>query len=233
MKETFDLSDLEMLACDCLLRVGVDDATAQIVAREVALAEAAGDVASGFTALLRDIRLIRYGRLCSDAQARVATPAPAIVTIDAGHGFAAAALTRNIPEVVATAKGQGMAMVHLSRASDPGTATGVMTEIAASGLAAICVRPFAKTYAIRPMGRHVTAMETEERSMLSTLLAEAPPAKDTPFGGPVNEECWVTVLDPGVTAAERLLARLPDVCRPQVSHGITLAPELLMQIVNA
>lgn len=233
MEDTYNLSDLEMLARDCLTRAGTSDATAQIVARDVALSEASGEVDSGFAALLRDIRLIRYGRINPDAQVTVTLPAPSVVGVDAGHGFAASAVSQALPAVIEAALTQGMAMVHLTRASDPGSLAGAMTEIAAAQLAAISVRTHGKSFAIRPMGRQVIALDTGAQTMLSTLLAVAPPATDSPLGGPVVESSWLTVLDPKVTAAEELLAQLPNVTGAPSAHGIALAPDLLAQIVNA
>lgn len=233
MDDMYDLTDLEMLARDCLTRAGVGDATAQIVARDIALSEAAGDTESGFNALLRDIRLIRYGRLYPDAEVTLTAPAPSVVGVDAGHGFAAVAVAHALPAVIEAARTQGMAMVHLTHASDPGAMVGAMVEVAAEGFAAVCVRTHGKACAIRPMGRHVVALDTGAQSMLSALLAAAPPATDSPLGDAVTESCWLTVLDPKVTAAEELMAHLPEAPAAPKAKGIALAPELLAQIVNA
>ena len=233
MNDTFDLSDLEMLARDCLTRAGVSDATAQIVARDVALSEASGAIDGGFEALLRDIRLIRYGRLYPDASVAVSSPAPAVVGVDAGHGFAASAVSQALPALIAAARTQGMAMLHLTRASDPGSMAGALTEIAGNGFAAVSVRTHGKAFAVRPLGRQVIAVDTGTQTMLNALLAVAPPASDSPLGGPVTESSWLTVLDPSVTAAEELLAHLPEQGGAPASKSIALAPELLVQIVNA
>lgn len=233
MENTYDLSDLEMLARDCLTRAGASDAIAQIVARDVALSEAAGDADRGFAALLRDIRLIRYGRLYPDAEVTISAPAPSVIGVNAGHGFAAAAVSQAVPQLIEATLSQGMAMLHLTHASDPGSMASAMTELAAAQLAAVLVRTHGKAFAIRPMDRQVSALETGAQTMLSALLAAAPPATDSPLGGPVAESCWLTVLDPKVTAAEALLAHLPELPGAPNAQGIALAPELLAQIVNA
>lgn len=233
MDDTYDLPDLEMLARDCLTRAGVSDATAQIVARDVALSEASGETECGFAALLRDIRLIRYGRIFPDADVEVSAPAPAIIRVDAGHGFAAAAISQALPALIEATLSQGMAMLHLTRASDPGTLAGAMAEIAASRLAAVSVSTSGRGFAIRPMGRQLIMLDPGAQTMLSALLAIAPPATDSPLDGPVTEQRWLTVLDPNVTAAEEMLAHLPDLIAAPSAQGIALAPELLVQIVNA
>lgn len=233
MDNTYDLSDLEMLAQDCLTRAGVGEAIARIVARDVALSEASGDTENGFEALLRDIRLIRYGRIYADAEVGISAPSPAVVRIDAGHGFAAAALALALPTAIDVARTQGMAMVHLTRSSDPGSKAHAMNEIAAASLAGICVRPHGKAFAIRPLSGQSTQLDTGAQTMLSSLLGVAPPAADSPTGGPVVEQSWLTLLDPKVTAMEELLAHLPEVGDAPAARGIVVAPELLAQIVNA
>lgn len=233
MEDTYDLSDLEMLARDCLTRAGVSEQTAHLVARDVALSEAAGASEDGFTALLRDIRLIRYGRLFPDAAVTLTAPAPSVVRVDAGHGFAAAAVSQALPAVIQSARTQGMAMVHLTRASHPGTLPGALVKIAAAGLAALSIGTSGKTSVIRPMGRHVIPLDAGVPSVLTALLAMAPPAADSPHGGAMAESGWLTVLDPTVTAAGELLAHLPERAATQGAQGITVAPELLAQIVNA
>ena len=135
MNDVYNQSDLEMLACDCLIRAGVSEVTAQIVARNVALSAAAGDNEHGIEALLRDIRLLRYGRLYGDAEVVISRPAPAVIKIDAGHGFGAAALVKGLPDLIEAAKSQGVAVLHLSRSSDAGMMAGAMADLASAGLA--------------------------------------------------------------------------------------------------
>lgn len=237
MDNTYDLSDLEMLAKDCLTRAGVGDAIARVVAHDTALAEASGDAENGFEALLRDIRLMRYGRIYADAEVNVSTPTPSVIRVDAGHGFAAAALAQALPVAIKTAQTQGIAMVHLARASDPGAMAGAMAKIAAASLAAVCLRTHGKAFAIRPLGHQVipldTPLDTGAQTMLSSLLALAPPAPDLPMGEAVDLSSWLTVLDPKATAAEDLLAHLPEASAPPAAQNIAVAPELLVQIVNA
>lgn len=233
MKETYDLSDLQMLARDCLTRAGVSGDVAQIVARDVALSEAGGKAEAGFSGLLRDIRLIRYGRLWPDATVSLVNLAPAVIRVDAGHGFAAAAVAQALPSLVDIARAQGMAMLHLIHASDPGPLTGAMVEIAASGFAAVLVRPQGNAFAIRPMEQQVSALDQGARTMLSAFMNDAPMVTDSPLEGPMMETAWLTALDPSLTAAEELLAHLPDLSGRPMPGTVALAPEHLAQIVNA
>ncbi|QXT39411.1 Ldh family oxidoreductase [Gymnodinialimonas ceratoperidinii] len=233
MKETFQMSDLQMLARDCLTRAGVSAHVAGIVARDVALSEATGRADCGFAGLLRDIRLIRYGRLSPDATAVISNPAPSVIEVDAAHGFAAAALAQSLPALVDAARAQGVAMLHLTRASNPGAMAGAMAELAASDLAALGLGSKGQAFAIRPQAGVVTALDSGADTALSALLSEAPPIEDSPLDGPVEASGWLTALDPGVTAAAELLRHLPLKRGMIAPTGVSLAPELLAQIVNA
>lgn len=227
-----DLGDLEMLACDCLTRAGVGEPEARAVARDVALAECFGERDAGFPALLRDIRLIRYGRLHPEAPTRITAPAPAVLRVDAGHGFAAAAVLRARDRLRDTARREGMALIHLTRASDPGALAGTLLDLAAAGLAAVVSRPQGQGYAIAPGAVQIAALGGGVPGLMDTFLSLAPPADDSPLDGPVSCSGWVVALDPEATAAGDLLARLPA-RGTDMASGIAVASDLLAQIVNA
>lgn len=233
MTDMYDLSDLEMLARDCLTRTGVGAEAASIVAREVALSEASGHGDNGFQALLRDIRLIRYGRLYPDAAPVVTRTAPSILHVDAGHGFSAVALAEVLSALVETTRTTGMAMVHLTRASDPGAMAAALADLAGQGLAAMAAHGQGQVFAIRPDTTRVLALGGSAQTMLSTLLSLAPPPANSPLDGPVEHTAWLVALDPAASAAEDMMAHLPASAAPQVSGGIALPPDLLAQIVNA
>jgi (2R)-3-sulfolactate dehydrogenase (NADP+) len=233
MKATFEMADLQMLARDCLTRAGVSDHLAGVVARDVALSEATGPAECGFAGLLRDIRLIRYGRLHPDAEAVISAPAPSLLKVDAAHGFAAAALSRALPALIDTVRAQGVAMLHLVRASDPGALAGAMADLAAADLAALALGSKGQAFAIGPGRDLVTPLDAGADTALATLLSEAPPIEDSPLDGKVEASAWLTALDPDVTAAEDLLRHLPARRGMMAPTKISLAPELLAQIVNA
>ncbi|MBF9043143.1 hypothetical protein HKCCE4037_07385 [Rhodobacterales bacterium HKCCE4037] len=233
MNELYDLADLEMLARDCLTRAGIATAEARIVARDVALSEAVGRSECGFEALLRDIRLIRYGRLHADAVPQITEPAGVVLHIDAGHGFAAPAIARALPRLIEMARTEGMALIHLTRASDPGAMAGAMTDLATSGLAGLSLRSHGQAFAVRPSSQRITPFESRPDSVLTSLLALAPPSQDSPLDGPVNVTGWLGALDPDVTGVEDILRSLPTDDLPPMRRGISVAPELLAQIVNA
>ncbi len=233
MTDLYNQSDLEMLAADCLTRAGVSDAVARIVARDVGLSEAAGDSDHGIAALLRDIRLLRYGRLFGDAKVVVSRSAPSVLHVDGGHGFAASAMAKVIPAVIETANAQGVAIVHLSRASDAGVMAGAMADLAQAGLAGVAVRAGGDAVAIRPGSRQSVSLDTGARSMLQNFLALAPPAEDTPLGGPISLSAWLCTMNPDATGVATLIEHAPKVDVSPRTSGIAVAPDLMAQIVNA
>lgn len=233
MAELYDLSDLEMLAKDCLTRAGVSDAVAAMVARDVALSQAAGHVEGGFETLLRDIRLVRYGRLHPDAMPNVTAPAGVVLHVDAAHGFAAPAIAHALPTLIDLAQREGMALIHLTRASDPGAMTGAMVTLAEAGLAGVALRPQGTAFAVRPHEARVTPFETRSDTLLSSLMTMAPPAADSPLDGPVAQSGWIAALNPAATGVEDLMRGLPSAAVSPTRNGIAVAPELLAQIVNA
>lgn len=233
MNELYDLSDLEMLARDCLTRAGVASGEARLIARDVALSQAAGHTDCGFEALLRDIRLLRYGRIHLDAAPKVMAPAPAVLHVDAQHGFAAPALARALPRLIEMAMSEGLALLHLKRASDPGAMAGAMTDLATSGLAGLALRPEGTAFAIRPSTQRITPLDQKAETTLSALLSLAPEAADSPLDGPVEKAGWIAALNPEMTAAEALLEALPKGAAVPKRGAVSVAPELLAQIVNA
>ncbi len=233
MNDLYDLSDLEMLARDCLLRAGVASTGAELIARDVALSQAAGHKDCGFEALLRDIRLLRYGRIHPDATPTVSAPGPAVLNVDAGHGFAAPALARALPRLVEMALSEGLALLHLKRASDPGAMAGAMTDLAAAGLVGLSLRPEGTTFAIRPSEQRITPLDERAETTLSALLSLAPEAVDSPLDGPVEQSGWIVALNPKMTEAEAFLEALPSASAMPKRVAVSVAPDLLAQIVNA
>lgn len=233
MVDIYDITDLEMLARDCLTRAGIGADVAARVAREVALAEASGHGECGFEALLRDIRLIRYGRLYPDAEVTVQRTAATILRVDAGHGFACCALDSGLSALAETTRSNGMAMIHLTRASDPGAMVASLSDLARQGLAGLGTHGSGQVYAIRPDTTHAVAIGGGAQTMLQALLSVAPEAADSPLDGPVNHSAWLAALDPAASAAADMMARLPASTAPEVSRRIAVAPDLLAQIVTA
>jgi (2R)-3-sulfolactate dehydrogenase (NADP+) len=137
MCESLSPADVTALAGDCLRRAGVPEAAAAAVAGEVAAAEAAGLSDQGLRGLLRDLRLIRYGRISPDALTRRRQPKPGLLRLDGGHGLAAAVLAEAAPGVAALARNIGIALVQVQRISAPGAMLRAVEALAEAGVIGI------------------------------------------------------------------------------------------------
>ena len=238
MSDVYTLSDLEALALDCLRQAGASARVARPVARDVALGEAADLGDGGFAGLLRDIRLIRYGRLDPAARPVIADRRPGVLRVDAGHGFAASALAEAMAPLRARAEAQGLAMVHLTRASPPGPMAAALTDLAEAGLAALALQPGARAFGIAPGDPTVSPIDPiAAPALIQRLLAPAEALDDSPMGGPCAAQGTLLAVAEGAMAARDLFGpRPPAPCpRPPLGadHPVRLAPDLLAQVVNA
>jgi hypothetical protein len=236
MIERLSLPDVRALAQDCLTRAGAARDVAEAVAAEVAAAEAAGERAHGMEALLRDLRLMRYGRIDCRAVIRDSRPRPGILHRDAGHGFAAAALAGASTPLADLARRQGIAILRLDRASDPGAMIQVTAALAHQGLAALAFAAAGAGRIALPDAPVPMPLRHPPRDALALLLpaSDSDAPQDHPLGGPVAHGAWVVALD-AAAAGESLLAAgiwdAPPTHEP--ARVIALSAELLEQIVTA
>jgi (2R)-3-sulfolactate dehydrogenase (NADP+) len=236
MTQLLSLPDVHALACDCLTRAGVSDPVARHVAAEVAAAEAAGERHNGMEALLRDIRLLRYGRIHADAPPTETRPRAGLIRIDAAHGFAAPALAGAMGELAQMALAQGIAMARLERASAPGAMIRALDRLSGRGLIALGFGPAGPVRLAHPdlvapvrLGR----MAAEALPPLFAAVANGQPP-DSPLGGPVNHAAWLVALTEDGLGASLFDAELGDTPDPlPPTHEIAFSVELLEQIVTA
>jgi (2R)-3-sulfolactate dehydrogenase (NADP+) len=236
MTQLLSLPDVHALACDCLTRAGVPDPVARAVAAEVAAAEAAGERHNGMEALLRDIRLVRYGRIHPDARPAETRPHPGLIRIDAAHGFAAPALLGAAPGMADLAMSQGIAMARLYRASAPGAMIRALEPLSERGLVALAFGGTGPTRLAHPDLAAPVPLGRPLGEILPFMLPE--PSKtqpaDSPLGGPVNHGAWVIALTQDAVGSDVLEAEMSDRPTPlPPSHEIALSVELLEQIVTA
>ena len=236
MTELLSLSDLRALARDSLCRAGVPDVVAEAVATEVAAAEAAGERRHGMEALLRDLRLLRYGRIDPHATPATSAPRPGLLHVDAAHGFAAAALSTALGRLGKVALKHGIALLRLERSSDPGAMIAPSRSLAASGLACLSIGEEGPGRVSHPDTPSSGPLRHMPRNTLDMLL---PPTRsgqppDSPFGGLVTHGAWIVALDPdGVGAAMFDAEALSAAPHPPLAQGIALSAELIEQIVTA
>jgi (2R)-3-sulfolactate dehydrogenase (NADP+) len=235
MMERLSLSDVHDLTHDCLTRAGAPERVAQAVASEVTASEALGDRHHGLEALLRDIRLMRYGRIDATAPAMQTRPRPGLMTCDAAHGFAAAALDICLAALMDMARDQGIAMLRLDRASDPGAMIHATQAIARQGLAALA-------HGSGGMGRFAHPDDPVGGAMARQPLGPLTPTHphpdgqpdDSPLGGPVAHGAWIMAWDIATETGPLLSAEIRAMLTPPPSAlDIALPTDLLERIVTA
>jgi (2R)-3-sulfolactate dehydrogenase (NADP+) len=187
-------------------------------------------------ALLRDIRLMRYGRIDAKAQPVHTRPRPGLIRCDAGHGFAAAALAQAISPLVELTRENGIALLRLERASDPGTMIEATATLAKSGLAALAFGPGGPGRIAHPdMGAPGLLRHPPRETMAMPLPArpDGQPA-DNPLGAAVMHGAWLVAVDPEAAGETFLAADLGNADPPApAATEIACSAELLEQIVTA
>lgn len=237
MTETLSLEEFEALARDCLTRAGVAPEAARAVARDVALAEAMGERSCGLDALLRDLRLLRYGRLAPDVIPHVMQTAPAVLHIDARHGFAAAAVDAGRQAFAEMAQVNGVALMRLENASPPGLLAGATETLASEGLLVLWVDDAGTARVASPSAPCPMPVAGMPTSALLTLLGvaedDSPARDDSPVGAPVQSRAWLAAADAERTGAHHLLTRGPAIAADHETGPLTFPSELLAQLITA
>lgn len=236
MTEFLSLADLRALARDCLTRAGAPEGVARAVAAEIAAAEAAGERANGMEALLRDIRLMRYGRLHAATHAHHVRVRPGFMRLDAQHGFAAAALSGAVSELAEMARTQGVAVMRLERSSDPGGMICATAALGERGLAVLAFGPDGPGRIGHPDLSGPALLPTPPRAALTLLFPDidAGQPADSPIGGLVGHMGWLIALDAGLAGEHFSNAAIWDgATAPTTAAAIACSTELLEQIVSA
>jgi (2R)-3-sulfolactate dehydrogenase (NADP+) len=236
MTQLLSLPDVQALACDCLTRAGVPDAAARTVASEIAAAEAAGERHHGMEALLRDIRLLRYGRIDASALPTKTRPRAGLLSIDAAHGFAAAALSDVAGDLFDAARSHGIAMARLDRASAPGAMIRAVEPFAALGLIAVAFANEGPGRIAHPDLATTVSIGWPASAALPFPFpkAEGSQPADSPLGGSVSHGAWLIAMTQDAVGKDLLDAEIWDSTPPPPpTHEIAFSVELLEQIVTA
>ena len=134
---TVSLNDIETAAKEALINHGALEWIAVDVARAVRKAEATGNLICGLYYLESYCTQLASGRVDGKVEPVVTQPKSAIVTVDAGFGFAQPAFARGLPQAIATAKDAGTCSFAICH-SHTCTSLGYFTEqIADAGLIGI------------------------------------------------------------------------------------------------
>lgn len=131
------LADIERLAFEALHDAGAAEAQARPLARAVAAAEADGIVSHGLAYVPTYCEHLRCGKVRGDALPRVDAPRPGLVTVDAGNGFAHAAIDAGFEALIPAARDQGIAACAVRESYNCGVLGHHTERLAVAGLLAL------------------------------------------------------------------------------------------------
>lgn len=128
------LGDIEQLARAALVKAGASAVAAESLAKAIAAAERDGIASHGLAYLATYCQHLQCGKVLPGAVPKVQRPAPGIVTVDAGSGFAHPAIDAGFAELIPLAKSQGVATLTIRNSYNCGV-LGYHTEtLAEAGL---------------------------------------------------------------------------------------------------
>jgi (2R)-3-sulfolactate dehydrogenase (NADP+) len=129
--------EIEALAAQALRRNGASDAQAASLAAAIAAAERDGIKSHGLMYLPTYCEHLTCGKVLGQAAPVLSHAAPASLVVDAGSGFAHAAIDLGLPALIAAARTQGVASLGIRNSYNCGV-LGYHTErLAGAGLVAL------------------------------------------------------------------------------------------------
>ncbi len=127
----------ESMVSDALVRCDTSRPNADAVARALVRAEAVGLGGHGLTRVPSYAAQSRSGKVSGHAVPVATRTRPAVLSVDAGHGFAYPALEAVVSGLPPMARGQGVAMAGVHRSHHCGAAGFPVEDLAAKGLVAL------------------------------------------------------------------------------------------------
>ncbi len=125
---------IETLAAAALRRHGASEAQARALAAGLAGAERDGIRSHGLMYLPVYCEHLTCGKVVGSAEPVLSRPAPASLVVDAGSGFAHAAIDLGLPALVETARSQGIASLAIRNSYNCGILAYHTERIAEAGL---------------------------------------------------------------------------------------------------
>jgi (2R)-3-sulfolactate dehydrogenase (NADP+) len=111
--------------------------TAAAVARALVQSEAAGQSGHGLRRVPAYIKQVRSGKVDGSAQPQTTRTRPAVLAVDAAHGFAYPALDLAVAELPTVAREQGIAFAAINRSHHAGVMALTVERFAEQGLVAM------------------------------------------------------------------------------------------------
>ena len=134
---TLSLAEAHDLVARALLRCATSEANATVVARALVAAEADGLKGHGLSRVPSYAAQAKVGKIDGCAQQFVTRPKPAVVAVDAAHGFAFPALDAAVAVLPDVARAQGVAVASIRRSHHAGAAGHPVERLAEAGLVAL------------------------------------------------------------------------------------------------
>ncbi|MTJ05575.1 MAG: Ldh family oxidoreductase [Sediminimonas qiaohouensis] len=132
------LDEIEELARGALEQAGASAEQAASVARSTRLAERDGIRSHGLLYVPIYAEHVRCGKVEGHARPEVNRPAPGAVRVDAGHGFAHAAIDAGWRDFTDAARGNGIAAMTVHRSYNCGVLGHHAERLAEDGLLGLC-----------------------------------------------------------------------------------------------
>lgn len=133
------LDEVEALAFEALAARGAGPAQTRAVAASIRRAEADGIRSVGLGYLPVYLAHLGTGKVDGRAIPAVTRPRPAVVAVDAAHGFAHPAFEAGLPSLVEAARANGSASLGISRSYSIGVLGHPVEDLASAGLVALAV----------------------------------------------------------------------------------------------
>lgn len=133
----YPLSTLERHIADVFETNGVSPYSASSVACALVAAEAAGQSGHGLRRVPAYVKQVRSGKVDGQVRAQASLARPALLSIDANHGFAYPALDLAVAELAPLARAQGMAGAAIHRSHHAGVMALTVERFAEQGLVAL------------------------------------------------------------------------------------------------
>jgi (2R)-3-sulfolactate dehydrogenase (NADP+) len=166
------IGEAETLVAEVLVRCRTSEANARSVARALVAAEADGLQGHGLSRVPTYAAQAKAGKVDGFAIPSATTPRPALMAVDAAHGFAYPAIDLAVSDLPEIAEEQGLAAAGIRRSHHAGAAGHPVERLATAGFAAML---FANTpAAMAPWGGSVGVFGTNPVAFACPLPDRAP-----------------------------------------------------------
>ncbi len=137
--ETLSIEAAQELVAQALTRSNVSAANAASVARALVAAEVDGQGGHGLSRVVAYAGQARSGKVDGNAVPRIEKVRPAVLAVDAGHGFAFPAIDAALEALVPLARETGLAAASFSRSHHAGQLGAHVERLADAGLIGLMV----------------------------------------------------------------------------------------------